>query len=197
MISDLSLWAHSIENLLSWTASSLFSIILLRFLCHFVGCSGPGLNISLTFYLVTVPLPLVERWAESRATATYSHWPPHSNWHRNNCVDKIIFPKYSKVFQSVSNCWYIWQVSVEEECWLYSSAPPTSDAHYQSQSQSDYTPNNPHILASQDRCCSHSQSQHSEIIIRLCFAVLPTCLIKPPHRRRTVQFFSLWIKTMK
>ena len=32
---------------------------------------------------------------------------------------------------------------MEEECWLYTSA------HYQS--QSDYTPNNPQILSSQDR----------------------------------------------
>ena len=90
MISDLSLWAHSIENLLSWTASSLFSIIWWGFLRHFVGSPGSGLNISLTFYLVTRLSGEQGRWAALGGVSRHRHLlslAAQSLRQRNNTVE--------------------------------------------------------------------------------------------------------------
>ena len=193
MISDLSLWAHSIENLLSWTASSLFSIIWWGFLRHFVGSRGSGLNISLTFYLVTRLSGEQGRWAALGGVSRHRHLlslAAQSLRQRNKTVED---GNNSQTSPSVSMYYYwlvvILQLIVRSQ-WRRSAGctpVPTTRASLTTLPTT--------LRSSPARTGGAAPLPESQILYRVCFAVGPlTCLTKLRLTSRTLQFCSLWIK---
>ena len=103
----------------------------------------------------------------------------------NELPGELIWPAQSWPVLSSDNCWFLNfspQVSVEPECWVYSSALHSETHHYQG--QSDYTPNNPHILASQDRCPASSSSSQARAVRDNIITLQCCLLVRSDHRAR-------------